>query len=326
MDYEIYKYSIFKRILIRIKDFIKNLGLSIKNFLILIGKLIFNLLLNIYKVLKNLINNFINGDIVTKISYFIMGFGHLFRHHIIKGLIFLVLEIGFLCYMVFFGGNYLSMFFQNFFNKGDIGRVETSDYWNEELGIFDKITGDNSFHIVLYGILSIFVIVCFIIVYIAQTTESYNLEQNNIIGKKTSNIKKDINNLLDNKFQYTLLTLPMIGLFLFTVIPLITMILIAFTNYDANHEVPQHLFQWVGFTNFKELFGSNSALGSTFWRVLAWTLIWAVLATFTSYFFGMLLALLINKKGIKLKKLYRTLFVSTIAVPQFVSLLIMSKI
>ena len=151
MDYEIYKYSIFKRILIRIKDFIKNLGLSIKNFLILIGKLIFNLLLNIYKVLKTLINNFINGDIVTKISYFIVGFGHLFRHQIVKGLIFLVLEIGFLCYMVFFGGNYLSMFFQNFFNKGDIGRVETSDYWNEELGIFDKITGDNSFHIVLYG-------------------------------------------------------------------------------------------------------------------------------------------------------------------------------
>ena len=32
-----------------------------------------------------------------------------------------------------------------------------------------------------------------------------------------------------------------------------------------------------------------------------------------------------NRKGIKLKKLYRTLFVATIAVPQFVSLLIMSK-
>ena len=39
----------------------------------------------------------------------------------------------------------------------------------------------------------------------------------------------------------------------------------------------------------------------------------------------MLLAMLINRKGIKLKKLYRTLFVATIAVPQFVSLLIMSK-
>ena len=42
-------------------------------------------------------------------------------------------------------------------------------------------------------------------------------------------------------------------------------------------------------------------------------------------FFFLLLALLINRKGIKLKKLYRTLFVATIAVPQFVSLLIMSK-
>jgi arabinogalactan oligomer/maltooligosaccharide transport system permease protein len=39
----------------------------------------------------------------------------------------------------------------------------------------------------------------------------------------------------------------------------------------------------------------------------------------------MLLAMLINRKGIKLKKLYRTIFVATIAVPQFVSLLIMAK-
>ena len=117
----------------------------------------------------------------------------------------------------------------------------------------------------------------------------------------------------------------MIGLLIFTVIPLITMILIAFTNYDANHEVPQHLFQWVGFQNFGDLFSSSSGLSDTFWRVLGWTLVWAVLATFTSYFFGMLLALLINRKGIKFKKLYRTLFVATIAVPQFVSLLIMSK-
>ena len=117
----------------------------------------------------------------------------------------------------------------------------------------------------------------------------------------------------------------MVGLFMFTIVPLVTMILIAFTNYDARHEVPQHLFSWVGFDNFKELFASESKLGATFWRVLGWTMIWAVLATFTSYIFGMLLAMLINRKGIKLKKLYRTLFVATIAVPQFVSLLIMSK-
>jgi shikimate kinase len=40
----------------------------------------------------------------------------------------------------------------------------------------------------------------------------------------------------------------------------------------------------------------------------------------------MLIALMINRKGIKLKKLWRTLFVIAIAVPQFVTLLLMQKI
>ena len=39
----------------------------------------------------------------------------------------------------------------------------------------------------------------------------------------------------------------------------------------------------------------------------------------------MIVALMINKKGIKLKSVFRTMFVITIAVPQFVSLLLMSQ-
>ena len=46
---------------------------------------------------------------------------------------------------------------------------------------------------------------------------------------------------------------------------------------------------------------------------------------FRDYFLGLLVALLINKKGIKLKKLWRTILVITIAVPQFVSLLYIYK-
>jgi arabinogalactan oligomer/maltooligosaccharide transport system permease protein len=63
-----------------------------------------------------------------------------------------------------------------------------------------------------------------------------------------------------------------------------------------------------------------------FLRVLAWTFIWAFFATFTNYFLGMLVALLIQRKGIKLKALWRTLFVLAIAIPQFVTLLLMQKI
>jgi len=63
-----------------------------------------------------------------------------------------------------------------------------------------------------------------------------------------------------------------------------------------------------------------------FLRVLLWTFIWAFFATFTNYFLGLIVALLINKKGIRLKSLWRTLFVVAIAVPQFVTLLLMQKI
>ena len=59
--------------------------------------------------------------------------------------------------------------------------------------------------------------------------------------------------------------------------------------------------------------------------MLTWTLIWAFFATFTNYFLGMFVAMAINKKGINLKKLWRTVLVLTIAIPQFISLLYVSK-
>jgi arabinogalactan oligomer/maltooligosaccharide transport system permease protein len=59
---------------------------------------------------------------------------------------------------------------------------------------------------------------------------------------------------------------------------------------------------------------------------LGWTLIWATLATVTCFFFGILLALLINTKGLKFKGVWRTIFVITMAVPQFISLLVMRNL
>ena len=53
---------------------------------------------------------------------------------------------------------------------------------------------------------------------------------------------------------------------------------------------------------------------------------WAIFATFSNYFLGMLVAIMINKKGIKIKKLWRGILVLTIAIPQFVSLLYVAKL
>ena len=277
--------------------------------------------------IRDFFSHFREGDGITKGSYLIMGLGHFLRGQMARGGIYLALQILFILYMLTFGGQYLGMFLENFPAGGTVGRVEThvSSVWDEELGEYVKIAGDNSFHIVLYGILSAFVILFFVLTYLRSVREAYDLEQSAIIGRRPDGFRKDLARLSDSRFHVTLLSLPMVGLFVFTIVPLATMILIAFTNYDANHEVPEHLFSWVGLQNFGDMLAGGSALGGTFRRVLTWTLTWAFFSTFSNYFVGMLLAMLINKRGIRLKKLYRTLFVSTIAVPQFVSLLIMSK-
>ncbi len=118
------------------------------------------------------------------------------------------------------------------------------------------------------------------------------------------------------------MTPPLIFIFGLTVLPLVFMICMAFTNYSKldNHLV---LFDWVGLENFRTLSDSNSILGSMFWSVLAWTVIWAFFATFSNYIFGMILAMVINRPGTKAKSFWRFCFVLSCAVPSFVSLLIM---
>ncbi len=327
MDLEYYRLSGLQKVGYRMRKFFRGLGHGFLHFFQGIGSGIAGFFRGIWTGCRNYVMGFVRGDALTKLSYLFMGTGHFCRGQVVRGILYLALEVLFALYMVFFGGNYLGMLFENFLTGGNIGRKETytSTEWDFDKGEYPKIEGDNSFLIMLYGILTVFIILFFVMIYLSSVKESRDLEENLIIGKRGDSFQRDVGNLLDKKLHVTLLSLPMLGLFMFTIVPLVTMILIAFTNYDNNHEVPEKLFQWVGFENFVNLFASDSNLGGTFWRVLGWTLVWAFFATFTNYFGGMLLALLINKKGIKLKKLYRTLFVATIAVPQFVSLLIMSK-
>ena len=263
--------------------------------------------------LKEIGTTFASGDWKTKLSYLIMGFGPLMRGQIVKGLLFLGAQIAFIAYMIGFGGKYLSKI-------TTLGTVATQKIGRK------TVYGDNSFLILLFGILTIIIIGFFILVWRMNLRE--NLVEETLLkqGKKLPTNKKFLASLLDENFDKTLLALPCLGIFVFTVLPIIFMICVAFTNYDANHQSPTNLFTWVGLENFKNLFSfGTTGFGSTFITVLIWTLVWAFFATFIDYFLGLAVAMLINKKGIKFKKLWRTILVLTIAVPQFVSLLYIMK-
>ena len=54
-----------------------------------------------------------------------------------------------------------------------------------------------------------------------------------------------------------------------------------------------------------------------------WTLVWAFFATFLNFFLGMFVAMIINRKTTHFKGFWRACFSMSIAVPQFVSLLVM---
>ena len=153
-------------------------------------------------------------------------------------------------------------------------------------------------------------------------------EKINACGKPLKSDLDDLQSVVDDQFHKTLLALPVTGIIVFTVLPIIFMIMVAFTNYDGSHDGHENLFTWVGMTNFNTLFNwdnGSKAYSATFGEILSWTLIWSFFATFSNYFLGMLVAIMINKKGIKFKKVWRTILVLTIAIPQFISLLYVSK-
>lgn len=263
--------------------------------------------------IKEIGTTFVGGDWKTKVSYLVMGFGPLMRGQIVKGAAFLACEILFILYMTGFGAGYLAKF-------STLGTVETKKVHRK------TVYGDNSFLILLFGLLTIIIIAAIILLWRMNVRENLREELALKEGHKLESNRHFAASLFDRNFDKTLLALPMAGIFLFTVLPIIFMICVAFTNYDSKHQAPTHLFTWVGLANFRELLSfTSSGLGSTFIRVLGWTLIWAFFATFTTYFLGMGVAMLINRKGIKFKKMWRTILVMTIAVPQFVSLLYISK-
>ena len=256
---------------------------------------------------------FTEGNWSVKLSALILGFAHLLRGQLLKGFTFLALEGAFLWYMIGFGGRY-------FAKLSTLGTEVT-----QKVG--RKTTyGDNSFLILLFGILTLFIIAAFIGIWYLNLKDNLEATRLQKEGKKVPTNKETFASLFDAHFDKTLLALPVTGIFLFTVLPIAFMICVAFTNYDYNHQAPTNLFTWVGLENFERLFSfGSSGMGYTFVQVLAWTIIWAFFATFLDYFLGLAVAILINKKGIKLKKLWRTFLVITIAVPQFVSLLYVMK-
>ena len=258
------------------------------------------------------------GDAFVKLSLLWWGAGYFRRKQYAKALLMTLLEIAVIAFTLNFAMAYVPKF-------GTLGTVQAEQVFNMQTMQTEWNDYDNSFMILLFSLFSFVIWFAAAVVCMRNVVNAYELQIQAQRGKHVNTFVEDLREYLDKKFHITLLSLPVLGIVVFTLIPMLLLILVAFTNYDQQHMPPTNLFSWVGFSNFVTLFGGGitTTFGYAFVRILGWTIIWSFFATLTTYIGGILMSLLLNSKLTRGTKIWRTMLVVTIAVPQFVSLLLM---
>ena len=305
-----------QKIAYNIKSFFTGIPGAIAGFFAAIGRLLKKLFTTIGKGFKGYGSRFVKGDIGTKLSYVIMGAGSMLHGQIGKGLCFLAAEIAYIYFMMSFGLSYISKIYstgvqvdENTIVDGVIGK-EPPNYEVDALFGARQVTNldtlDDSNKVLLFFVLTVLVCIAFFAIYITNTKSAYASQEIKASGKKPIGFVEEMKMFLDERFHVTLLIIPVVGLLTFTVLPIIFTIFMAFTNYDKAHQPPGNMYWWVGFKNFSEVFYSSPLKSQTLGKIIVWTFVWAIFATFTNYIFGIILALMINKKEIKFKAFWRT--------------------
>lgn len=182
-------------------------------------------------------------------------------------------------------------------------------------------TGDHSTMLLVGGIITILVLLLFLAIYLWNLKDAYSTGRRIDMEGVYVTSKEFLKRTYTKSFPYIIIT-PILVMVVFVILmPILFSILTAFTNYNKNHLPPAALVDWVGFDNFRKLF-QIPIWTNTFMSVLGWTLIWAVCATFSTYFFGLFQAVLLNSRYVKWKTLYRSIMILPWAIPQMVSLLV----
>jgi arabinogalactan oligomer/maltooligosaccharide transport system permease protein len=240
-----------------------------------------------------------------------MGLGQLYNRQFVKGIAFALLE---LCVLLCGTRPFMHAMW------GLVTLGETVQQRNARGAVV--VMGDHSIMLMIEGIIFVFLLLMFIAVYAFNVRDAYVNGRLRDRGEKPANIAESLSRAWEKGFVYILLA-PAFVFVLFTIVlPLVFGVLIAFTNYSGpNHLPPKNLVDWVGFETFVSLI-KLKAWSRTFFGVLGWTVVWAALATLSTYFVGLFYALLLSHPRVRFKKFWRTLYILPWAVPGVISLLI----
>lgn len=182
---------------------------------------------------------------------------------------------------------------------------------------------DNSIFMLIDGIMILAVLFMILIFYILSVRSAMQEYKEYCISGEYKQEKKSMAQGGGKAFPILGLSPAVLLVLFFVIVPLVFSACVAFTNYSApDHIPPNNKVDWVGLDNFGAMFGGEAAWTGAFGRVALWTLIWGVLATFTCYAGGLVMAVVLNESKIKIKPLFRSIFILPYAVPAVVSMLV----
>ena len=227
------------------------------------------------------------------------GGGQFYNKQWLKGLLYLIATVSF------------AFAFGDLLNIGLWGIVTLGE----------QIPRDNSVFLLAEGILAIIILFFGVTLYWLNIRDAYKNGQRRDLQLPVTSLRESYLNLVEQGYPYVI-SGPAILLLIFAVIfPIMFSFALAFTNYDLYHSPPAHLFDWVGFKTFANIF-TVDIWRSTFFDVLGWTVVWTLLASTLQITIGVFLAILVNQKDLKLKRFIRPMFVLPWAVPGFVTILV----
>lgn len=244
---------------------------------------------------------------VVRAASCFMGLAHLlYLRDFVKGIFFALCEVVFLAFS--------PMMIHKIIDLITLGSP------HPELPIKQR---DNSIFMLIDGILVLALIAIFCIVYWLSVRSAKNQYKDYCQKGFFVSQRENLNRTLGKSFPVLGLAPAFVMIVIFVVVPLVFSVCVAFTNYsDPGHIPPNNTVDWVGFQNFKDLLGEQKSWSQGFARVAVWTLIWAVLATFTCYFGGLFLAVQLKEIDIKIAPIFRFIFILPYAVPSVVSMLV----
>ncbi|HAB96814.1 MAG TPA: sugar ABC transporter permease [Enterococcus sp.] len=183
----------------------------------------------------------------------------------------------------------------------------------------------NSLFLLIEGTLQVIVTVIFIIFWVLNIKDAYQVRQSIEKGFPVAVTRKEFfNKLYEDGFAY-LLTIPAYLVMIVAIIfPVMVTLFMAFTNYDFRHIPPANLIDWIGFSNFTNIF-TLSSYRDTFVKVFSWTVIWTILATTLQITLGILTAVVANQKFVKFRRVFGVIFLLPWAVPAFITIMSFSN-